>query len=341
MKLIIQIPCLNEEASLPVTLRELPTQLDGVDELELLVIDDGSTDRTSQVASELGVNHVIRFPRNRGLARAFMAGLDACLRLGADIIVNTDADNQYCADDIQKLIQPILDGRAEMVIGDRQVETVADFSPLKKRLQKLGSWFVRQISGTDVPDATSGFRALSREAALRINIMSTFSYTLESIIQAGKKGIIVTHVPVRTNRKMRDSRLFTSIKQYIARSLVTTVRMYTMFRPLRVFTLIGVALLAGGTGVGLRFIYYLLAGSGTGHVQSVILCGALIIMGLVTLLIGILADVISFNRQLIEDTLYRTRRIELALEELKRTEGSFTGIDRMHRMEEQAASQRC
>ncbi len=314
MKLIIQIPCLNEEQTLPMTLRDLPRHIDGIDEIEWLVIDDGSSDRTCEVARENGVKHIVRFTRNRGLARAFTAGLDACLRLGADIIVNTDADNQYCGADIGKLIRPILDGKAEMVIGDRCIDTIEEFSPLKKRLQKLGSWFVREISGTDVPDTTSGFRAFSREAALRLNIISTFSYTLESIIQAGKKNITVAHVPIRTNPKTRDSRLFGSIPQYVARSVVTIVRMYTMFRPLHVFTLIGTALFCGGLGLGMRFLYYFFSGQGSGHVQSLILSGSLMVTGIVTYLIGILADVISFNRMLIEDNLYRTRRIELMLE---------------------------
>ena len=317
MKLIIQIPCLNEEETLPFTLRDLPTQIDGVDEIEWLVVDDGSTDNTTGVARELGVHHIVRFPRNRGLAAAFTAGLDACLRLGADVIVNTDADNQYCGEDVAALVRPVLDGEAEMVVGDRQVETVADFSPLKKRLQKLGSWFVRQVSGVDVPDATSGFRAFSREAAMRLTIVSAFSYTLESLVQAGRRGMTVSHVPVRTNRKTRESRLFSTIPQYIARSVVTTVRMYTMFRPLWIFALVGTAALAGGAGLGLRFLYYLFTGSGGGHIQSVILSGTLIVVGLMTCLIGVLADVISFNRRLLEDNLYRTRRIELLLEQHK------------------------
>ncbi|NQT83010.1 glycosyltransferase family 2 protein [bacterium] len=311
MKLIVQIPCLNEEKTLPITIRDIPREIDGVDEVEILVIDDGSTDRTVGVAKELGVDHVIRNTNNKGLARSFMVGLDASIRLGADIIVNTDGDNQYRGEDIPKLIAPILRGEADIVIGDRQTEDIDHFSFTKKRLQKIGSWVVRHLSETRVKDVTSGFRAYSREAALQMNIVSDYSYTLETIIQAGKKHLAVANVPVRTNHKLRESRLFKSIPLYIRKSVITIIRMYAMFQPLRVFFLIGGMLCLAGLGLGLRFLYfYFFTQSASGHIQSVILSGVLLIIGFLVLMIGLVADVISFNRRLIEDVLLRVKKME-------------------------------
>ncbi len=311
MKLIIQIPCLNEEKTLPVTLKEIPRKIDGVDEVELLVIDDGSTDNTIKVARENGVQHIVRFTNNKGLAEAFNAGLDACLKLGADIIVNTDGDNQYSGEDIKKLIQPIIDGEADIVIGDRQVNGIKHFSYAKRKLQILGSWVVKHVSNTNVPDATSGFRALSREAALRMNVVTRFSYTLETIIQAGKKNLAVSHIPIRTNEKLRDSRLFRSIPGYIKRSILTIFRIYTMYEPLKMFFRIGGIIFGAGLIISLRFLYFYLTGQGGGHIQSLILATILFMIGFQTMMIGLVADLIGGNRRLIEDTLYRVKKIEL------------------------------
>jgi glycosyltransferase involved in cell wall biosynthesis len=318
MKLIVQIPCYNEEETLPATVADIPRQIDGVDTVEILIVSDGSTDRTVEVARELGIDHILVNKNNKGLARTFRIGLDACLRLGADIVVNTDGDNQYQGADIPLLIQPILDGRADIVVGDRKTGAVSHFSPMKKRLQNLGSFVVRNLSELDIPDAVSGYRAISREAALQLNIVSTFSYTIEMLIQAGKKGLAVTSVPIRTNPKTRESRLFKSIPKFIERSLTTMVRMYAMFQPLRVFFYLGVTLCVIGAIPILRFLYFYLAGEGGGHVQSLILGGALLIIGFITFLIGLLADLINFNRQLLEMTLERVRRIELGEESDRR-----------------------
>jgi len=311
MKLMIQIPCLNEEQTLPVTIKDIPRQIDGVDEVEVLIIDDGSTDHTVDVAKENGVDHVVKFTNNKGLAKAFTAGLDACLKLGADIIVNTDGDNQYNGQDIPKLIKPILDGKADMVIGDRRTDNIAHFSFLKKRLQKLGSWAVRRVSGTDIADTTSGFRALNREAALKTNVVSDFTYTLETIIQAGKKNIAVTHVPIETNEKLRESRLFSSIRKYMQRSAATIIRIYAMFEPLKTFSYVGGSVFLLGFLISLRFLYFYFIGSGQGHVQSLILAAVLFIIGFQIMVIGLVADLISGNRKLIEDSLYRIRKLEL------------------------------
>lgn len=311
MKLIVQIPCLNEEATLPVTVRDIPRQIEGVDVVELLVIDDGSSDRTAEVARELGVEHIVRFRRNRGLAAAFAAGLDAALRLGADIIVNTDADNQYAGADIPRLIAPILAGQADVVVGDRQIDTIPHFSFTKKRLQKLGSWVVRQASDTDIPDTTSGFRAYSREAALRLNVVSDYTYTLETIIQAGKQRLALTHVPVRTNPKLRESRLIHSIPAYLRRSAETIVRIYAMYEPLRVFVAAGILLLLAGLALSLRYLYFVFQGEGKGHVQSVIIAAVFFIAGFQVILIGLVADLIAINRRLSEEILLRVRRMEL------------------------------
>ncbi|MFQ5648744.1 MAG: glycosyltransferase family 2 protein [bacterium] len=311
MKLIIQIPCLNEEGTLPLTIKDLPKQIEGIDEIETLIIDDGSTDRTTAVARELGIDHVVRHRNNKGLAEAFMTGLDACLRLGADIIVNTDGDNQYNADSIKDLIAPILSGQADMVVGDRQVNGIPHFSFLKKRLQVLGSWVVQHVSGTEIPDTTSGFRAFSREAALRLNVISGFTYTLETIIQAGKSNIAITHVPVKTNEKLRESRLFGSIPRYIKRSAATIFRIYTMYEPLKTFSMVGAGIFLTGLLVSSRFLYFYLIGDGGGHIQSLILSAVLMLIGFQVIMIGLLADLIRGNRRLIEDTQYRVKKLEI------------------------------
>lgn len=308
IKLIIQIPCFNEERSLPVTVADLPRAIPGVDVIEYLVIDDGSRDRTSQVARELGVHHIVRFTNNKGLARGFMAGIERSLALGADIIVNTDADNQYCGADIATLVQPILEGRADMVVGDRNTDAIAHFSPVKKRLQTFGSWVVRRLSGTEVPDTTSGFRAYSREAALRMNVVSEFTYTLETIIQAGKQAVAITHVPIRTNPMLRESRLFGSIFGYIKRSAATMVRVYTMYEPLKMFSYAGGVLMLLGLIPGLRFVILYFMGDADGHVQSLILSAVLIILGFQVLILGVVADLIGANRKLIENVLYLARK---------------------------------
>ena len=308
MKLIVQIPCLNEEAALPETLRAIPRTIPGIDAVEVLVIDDGSTDRTSEAARRAGADHVVRFSRRKGLAAAFMAGLDASLRLGADVIVNTDADNQYPAQDIARLVAPILAGQADMVVGG--VQDVAHFSRTKRRLQTLGSWMVSKVAGTKVPDTTSGFRALNREAALRINIVSEFTYTLESIIQAGKKRLAVAHLPIEA-RQTRPSRLFGSTWEYVKRSGATILRIYAMYEPLKVFVLLGSLLLAGGLALGLRYAWFWWLGDIRGHLQSAILSILLLILGFQTLQWGIMADLIASNRKLLEDLLYRVRAMEL------------------------------
>lgn len=310
MKLIIQIPCYNEEQTLPITLADLPRHIDGIDEIEYLIINDGSNDRTVDVAREHGAHHVISFPKNKGLAKGFMAGVDACLRLGADIIVNTDADNQYSGADIAKLVQPIVKGEAELVIGDRQTNGIHHFSWFKKRLQNWGSWVVRQVSDTTVPDAASGFRALSREAALQINVVSEFTYTLETIIQAGKKNLAISHVPVRTNGKLRESRLFRSNWNYIKRSFGTIARIYTMYEPIKMFSLIGGLLFGLGVLIGLRFVFYYITSGGAGHVQSLILTAVLLILGFQVFVLGLVADMIGSNRRLIENALYRLKKLE-------------------------------
>jgi glycosyltransferase involved in cell wall biosynthesis len=329
-KLIIQIPCLNEEATLPGTLADLPRHVPGIDVIEVLVIDDGSRDQTVAVARAHGVDHIVRFRRHKGLAAAFTAGIDTALKLGADYIVNTDADNQYAGQDIARLMAPLLDGTADVVIGDRNISELAQMSPAKKRLQRLGSWVVRQTSGTSVPDTTSGFRAYTREAALRMTIVSEFSYTLESIIQAGKKRMSIAHVPVRTNAKVRESRLFKSAWTYVKASAATIVRVYVMYEPLKVFSYIGAAIFLVGLAISMRFLYYYMTGTGLGHLQSLILSAILLIVGFQVLLIGLVSDVISGNRKLIEDVLYRVRSLELALGE---TDGTLTAAGRATKSE--------
>ncbi|MBM4372470.1 MAG: glycosyltransferase family 2 protein [Deltaproteobacteria bacterium] len=310
MKVIIQIPCFNEREHLAATVRDLPREIPGVDRIEILVVDDGSTDGTAALARELGVHHVVRFPRNRGLARGFQAGLDACLRLGADIIVNTDADNQYHGGDIPALVRPLLDGSADLVVGDRQVDRVAHFSATKKRLQKIGSWVVRRASGTAIPDAPSGFRAISRDAALRLFVTSEFTYTLETLIQAGQARLAVDAVPVRTNPRSRESRLFGSTFQYLRRSAGTIIRIYTMYRPLQAFLLLASLLFVAGSALGLRFLVFHLTTPQAGHVQSLILAAILLISAFIVLVAGLLADLVGANRKLLEDVITRLRRLE-------------------------------
>lgn len=311
-KLIIQIPCLNEADHLAETIADLPKEISGVDNIEYLVIDDGSTDNTSEVATQLGVHHVIRHTRNKGLATAFRTGLDACLRLGADIIVNTDADNQYQGADIPLLIEPILAGRAELVVGDRGVGSLEGFSYLKQRLQTLGSWVIGKASGLHTPDATSGFRALSRQTAQNTVVLSDYSYTLESLIQAGESKLAVEFVNIRINPQTRPSRLMKSMWQYIRTSTVAIVRAYTLYRPLRVFTILGFILIGLGLIPGVRFIYLFSIGETKGHIQSLILSSILLIIGFQSLVIGLLADLIGSNRKLLEEVIGRVRRLELS-----------------------------
>lgn len=313
-KLIIQIPCYNEAETLPATVAELPRHIEGVDRIEYLVIDDGSQDGTAARARELGVHHIVRFPRNRGLAAGFMAGLEECLRQGADIIVNTDADNQYDASGIPRLIEPILAGRAELVVGDRGVGTLEHFSWLKRRLQRLGSWVVKKASGLDTPDATSGFRALSREAALHTLVLNDYSYTLETLIGAGVRRSAVEFVRIDVNPMTRPSRLMKSISQYIRTSGGVIVRAYSMYRPLVVFSIMGLVLIGLGLLPGIRYLYYFFIGEGQGYVQSLILSAILIIVGVQVLLIGLLADLVGFNRKILEEVLFRTRRLDLRAE---------------------------
>lgn len=312
MKLVIQIPCYNEESTLPQTVRDLPRALPGVDVIEYLVVDDGSTDRTGEAARELGVHHIVRLKQNQGLASAFVVGLEAALQAGADIIVNTDADNQYQGADIGQLVQPILEEQADIVVGDRGVAASAHFSPLKRLLQRWGSWVVERAAGISIPDATSGFRAFTREAALRLTVLSDYTYTLETLIQAGARRMAVVYVPIRTNPQTRQSRLISSIPSFLALSVVTIVRFYIMYRPMRVFTAIGGTLLVSGVMLGARFLYYYLAGHEAGKVQSLILAAILTIVGFQTCLIGLVADLVRLNRKMLEETLYRARRIELS-----------------------------
>lgn len=310
MKLIIQIPCYNEAETLESTLNDLPRELDGVDTIEYLIIDDGSTDNTAEVARRWGVQHIIRFTQNKGLARGFMTGLDGCLRNGADIIVNTDADNQYQAQDIQRLIQPILEGKADMVVGARPIDETEHFSFIKKKLQHLGSWAVRMASGTDIPDAPSGFRAMTRDAAMHINVINDYTYTLETIVQAGREKIPITSVPIRTNPESRPSRLFHGIWSYVKKSMVIILRAYMMYQPLKCFTYLSMLPTLIGLAIGIRFLILFIQGRGNGHIQSLILACTLIIIGVLTFMIGLVSDLMASNRRILTDTQYHVKQME-------------------------------
>ena len=308
MKLIIQIPCYNEAATLAAALAELPRTVEGFQEVEWLIINDGSTDATVEVARRGGVDHVVSFKRNQGLARAFVAGLRACLELGADVIVNTDADNQYCAADIPALTAPVLSGRADIVIGTRPISSIRHFSALKKALQALGSAVVRAVSGTSVEDAPSGFRAMSRDAAMKLHVFNDYTYTLETIIQAGRKNMVVQSVPVGVNPELRPSRLVKSLPAYVKRSILTMARIFVVYRPFRFFMTIGAVVFGIGTLIGIRFLWYLAIGSGQGHVQSLILMSILMGIGFQTMLTAFLADLLAVNRTLLEDIEFRAWR---------------------------------
>ncbi len=311
MKLVIQIPCYNEEKALPITLKDLPKKIEGIDEIEVLIIDDGSKDNTVAVAKSLGVKHVVNMPHNCGLAKAFVAGLQKSLEIGADIIVNTDADNQYCANDIEKLVKPILAGDADIVIGTRPVSKIEHFSPLKKLLQKLGSCVMRLISSTEVEDAPSGFRAFSRNSALQLNVFDNYTYTLETIIQARAKGLILKCVPINVNADLRKSKLVKSMFDYIIRSVFTMIRMFIIYRPFRFFAIIAGLFLTLGTILGLRFLYYYVFSSGNGHIQSLILSAILIITGVQIAVIAVLSELMSINRKLLEDIQKRIKLQDL------------------------------
>jgi len=313
MKLIIQIPCFNEEQTLPATLHDLPREVPGIDTVEWLVIDDGSSDRTVEVAREGGVHHIVRMTNNRGLAAAFQAGLDACLKLGADVIVNTDADNQYVGADIPKLVEPITAGHADMVVGDRETDQIEHFSPAKKLLQRWGSAIVRRASDTDVPDSTSGFRAYNREAALQIQVVSKFTYTLESIIQAGKMLVAVDHVPVRTNPKLRESRLFPSTAAYVRRNGISIFRIYALYEPLRLFMFAAAIAALIGVVIWARFLWFFIDGKGGGHIQSLILGSTLFIVAVQLAALGVVGDILAGSRVLQQRILERVRRVELHL----------------------------
>ena len=315
MKLIIQIPCFNEAETLEVTLNDLPKHIDGIDEIEYLIIDDGSHDNTAEVAKKWGVHYVVRFRRNKGLAKGFMAGLDACLKNGADIIVNTDADNQYCGADIETLVRPILDKKAHIVIGERPIDDTEHFTPLKKKLQHFGSWVVRKASKTTIPDAPSGFRAYSREAAMRINVINDYTYTLETIVQSGREKMAVMSVPIRTHPEFRESRLFHSMWGYIKKSMLTIVRTYLMYRPLYFFFMLGSILALVGVGFFVRYFVFFCSGEGGGHLQSLILASTLLIVGFQTIVVGLLGDVISANRKILQDVQYHVRKMDYSRQE--------------------------
>jgi len=326
-KLIIQIPCYNEEATLGVALSALPREIPGVDVVEWLIIDDGSMDKTVEVAKAHGVDHIVRLPRHQGLASAFVAGLEASLRAGADLIVNVDADNQYCADDIPQLIAPILIGKADIVVGARPISEIEHFSPLKKLLQKLGSWVVRLASKTDIADAASGFRAMSRDAAMRLHVFNDYTYTLETIIQAGQKGMVVTSVPIRTNKDLRPSRLVTSIPDYIRHQVLTLLRIFMTYQPFRFFAVPGIALFSLGMLIGLRFLYFYVTQAGAGHIQSLILAALLMGMGSFLTIVGLLADLISVNRQLLERVDWRVQKIEETLKDKQISGSEAKGVN--------------
>ncbi len=310
MKLIIQIPCYNEAATLETALNALPKQLDGIDVIEYLIINDGSEDDTVNTARNWGVDYIVNFRSNRGLAKGFMAGLDACLRNDADIIVNTDADNQYEGADIEKLVRPILEGKSDIVIGARPIDEIEDFSPLKKKLQHFGSYIVRKAGKTDIPDAPSGFRAYSREAAMRLNVTNEYTYTLETIVQAGRTNMAMDSVPVRTNKEIRPSRLMKSMTGYIKKSVFTIGHVFMMYKPLQFFVTIGSIIFLCGAAVGLRFLIFYFRGAGSGHVQSLILAAVLLLLGFQTIIMGLMADVIASNRKILEDVQYHVRKMD-------------------------------
>ena len=310
MKLIIQIPCYNEAETLEIALNDLPKHIDGIDTIEYLIINDGSRDDTVEVARRWGVHYVVHFGQNRGLAKGFMAGLDACLRNGADIIVNTDADNQYCGADIETIVRPILEGRSDIVIGSRPIDQTEHFSPLKKKLQHVGSWVVRRASKSGIPDAPSGFRAFSREAALRLNVTNEYTYTLETIVQAGRERIPMEAVDIRTNGELRPSRLFHSMFGYIKKSILTILRTYVLYKPLSFFTILGCIPFAIGLILGIRFLVFLFQGQSAGHIQSLILASTLLMMGFMTWVVGVLSDTISAERKILEDVQYHARRAD-------------------------------
>jgi len=312
MKLIVQIPCLNEEETLPQTIADIPREIEGIDEVEILVIDDGSSDRTIEVAREAGAEHVISFAQNRGLASAWSAGMDEALRLGADVIVNTDADNQYRGECIRDLVQPIVRDEADMVVGARPIDDIQEFSWTKKRLQRLGSWVVRKVSDTEISDATSGFRAYSRDAAYELAVVSRFTYTHETLIQAGRTGLAVTEVPIETNPKTRPSRLFRSIPEYIRRSVNTILRIYGLYEPLAFFNVVAGVLFILSAILGVRYVYFAAIGEGTGHVQSVIAAAVLLMLSGQSFALGMLADLIAANRKLIQDTRARVREMQFS-----------------------------
>ncbi|MBN2562373.1 MAG: glycosyltransferase [Phycisphaerae bacterium] len=312
MKVIVQIPCLNEEETLPATLRDIPRQIDGIDKVEILIIDDGCTDRTVEIAREHGVDHILRFPGNRGLGHAFAAGIDFCLRHGADIIVNTDGDNQYYGGDIPKLVRPIVEGRAHLVIGDREPEKIAHFSFLKKKMQTLGSRVVSRLANMEVPDVASGFKAYSREAATRLPCSTDFDHTVDHVIQAGRKRIITVSVPIRTNEKLRESRLFSNIGVFITHSISIMVRVYSSYRAMKIFSIAGLLTFAVGFLIGLRFLYFFFfTDDHAAHVQSLVLASILLLAGFQMVLTGIVADLINSTRGVLEDVSYRLRRMEL------------------------------
>lgn len=310
MKLIIQIPCYNEAETLEIALNDLPKHIEGIDCIEYLIINDGSKDNTVKVARQWGVHYIVNFRRNKGLAKGFMAGLDACLRNGADIIVNTDADNQYCGEDIEKLVRPIIEERTDIVIGERPIDQTEHFSPLKKKLQRFGSWVVRKASKTDIPDAPSGFRAYSREAAMRLNVTNEYTYTLETIVQAGREKIAMESVPIRTNAELRPSRLFSSMMGYVKKSMVTIIRAFMMYKPLKFFTIVGLIPFLIGAGIGIRYLVLMFMGIAGGHIQSLILASILIMLGFMTMIIGLQADIIAANRKIMEDIQYHVRKLD-------------------------------
>lgn len=311
---MIQIPCLNEEENLPATLADLPTSIEGVDEIETLIIDDGSTDRTVEVALQCGVDHVVKLPRNKGLATGFQAGLDACLKLGADIVVNTDADNQYYGGDIAKLVGPILEGRAEMVVGDRDIAAIGHFSPSKKSLQKIGSWVVRMLSDTEITDATSGFRAYSREAALQLMVVDNFTYTLESLIQAGKTQVALSEVEIRTNPKTRESRLFGSTSTYVRRNGLAILRIYARYEPLKVFFALGAIAFVLAIASWMPFLTdWIFNGDRDGNIQSLLLGAVLFIVSMQLFALGIIGDLLAGQRVMTQRVFERVRRVELSL----------------------------